>query len=94
MILVASGYTYYAKDMKIWSQTVLPKSLAKSISDDSMQIVVSFMLFAWSLQDRGPGRYREVREAYRIHFHIISPRLDLMARSYDPKTKKKKTNAK
>ena len=36
----------------------------------------------------GPGRYREVREAYRIHFHLISSRFDLMARSYDQKTKK------
>ena len=37
---------------------------------------------------RGPGRYREVREAYRIHFHLISSRFDLMARSYDQRTKK------
>ena len=36
----------------------------------------------------GPGRYREVREAYRIHVHLISSRFDLMARSYDHKNKK------
>ena len=33
-----------------------------------------------------PGRYREVREAYRKHFHLISSESELMARSYDQKT--------
>ena len=39
-------------------------------------------------RDPGSGRYREVREAYRNHFHLFSSILVTMARSYDQKTKK------
>ena len=39
-------------------------------------------------RDPGPGRSREVREAYRNLFHLSSSRLVLVARSHDPKAKK------
>ena len=39
-------------------------------------------------RDPGPGRYRDVREAYRIRFHLFLSRFDLVARSYDQTTKK------
>ena len=35
-----------------------------------------------------PGWFRKVREAHTIDFHLFSSRLELMARSYDQKTKK------
>ena len=38
--------------------------------------------------DPGPGRSREVREAYRNNFHLVSSRLELVARCYDQKNKK------
>ena len=39
-------------------------------------------------RDPGPGRYREVREAYRIRFHLFASRFELGARSYVPKPRK------
>ena len=36
----------------------------------------------------GPEGFRKVREAERIHFHLISSKSDSMVPSYDQKTKK------
>ena len=36
----------------------------------------------------GPGGFKKVREAGRIHLHLSSSRSDFMVPSYDQKTKK------
>ena len=36
----------------------------------------------------GPGRFKKLREACRIHFHLVAPLKTVMVTSYDRKNKK------
>ena len=53
-----------------------------------------FLYYVWRPKlrfpgrDHGPGRYREVREAYRIRVHLFSSRFELGARSFVQATEK------
>ena len=60
-------------------------------------IVVNFFIFFWNfeisffhffLEILSPERFKQLREACRIHFHLVAPLKTVMVPSYDRKTKK------
>ena len=50
--------------------------------------ILEFHFFSFFLEFLRPERFRKLREACRIHFHLVAPNKFFMVPSYDQKTKK------
>ena len=50
--------------------------------------ILKFHFFSFFLEMLSPERFKQLREACRMHFHLVAPLKTVMVPSYDQKTKK------